>query len=200
MLASLIATTWVAPSRACAVWKHSPRGDGAHRVWHPVTARAMPDASGRHEVVEEPVYDGVEWACKPVYDGVVECEAHHEADADWENPYDGPREADADWVTPYEPHNAAGVWSSPSSLSLSLMDPSTQYLCALSDFDATMVDDMPLTSFHSLFGRCYEPAAPGCVRRSGSRTVPRLPCPARAPPRACLPCSLPCPPPRPCRS
>ena len=114
----------------------------------------------------------------------------HEADADWARPYEGPREADADWTVPYEgPHNAAGVWSSPSVLSLSLMDPSLR--SPLSDTDATMVDGVPVSSFHALFGRCYEPAAPGCVRRSGLH--PRFICPALCE-RALstsAPCSLP---------
>ena len=114
----------------------------------------------------------------------------HKADADWARPYEGPREADADWTVPYEgPHNAAGVWSSPSVLSLSLMDPSLR--SPLSDTDATMVDGVPVSSFHALFDRCYEPAAPDCVRRSGLH--PRFICPALCE-RALstsAPCSLP---------
>eukprot|EP00964_Phaeocystis_antarctica_P004030 scaffold2169_cov72-Phaeocystis_antarctica.AAC.2 len=90
----------------------------------------------------------------------------HDADADWATTYEGPREADADWATKYEgPHEAAAVWSSPSVLSL--MD-----LPLRSDFNVTMVDGVPISSFHTLFDRRYEPAAPGCVRRSGSRLVP----------------------------
>ena len=147
-----------------------------------LAARAVLDAyNGPHEVVAERAYGGP-----------------HEADVDWAKPYEGPREADADWVTPYEgPHNAAGVWSSPSVLSLSPMDPSLR--SPLSVIDATMVDGVPVSSFHSLFGRCYEPAAPGCVRRSGSRPVPHLPSPARAPrePACLVHCHGP---PRPCRS
>jgi hypothetical protein len=147
-----------------------------------LAARAVLDAyNGPHEVVADRAYGGP-----------------HEADVDWAKPYEGPREADADWVTPYEgPHNAAGVWSSPSVLSLSPMDPSLR--SPLSVIDATMVDGVPVSSFHSLFGRCYEPAAPGCVRRSGSRPVPHLPSPARAPrePACLVHCHGP---PRPCRS
>ena len=107
----------------------------------------------------------------------------HDADADWATTYEGPREADADWATKYEgPHEAAAVWSSPSVLSL--MD-----LPLRSDFNVTMVDGVPISSFHTLFDRCYERAAPGCVRRCGSRPVPYQPCaPTMSPrePPACL--------------
>ena len=118
------------------------------RTLRTLAARALLGAcNGPEETVAEPGYGGP-----------------HEADADWSRPYEGPREADADWTVPYEgPHNAAGVWSSPSVLSC--MDPSLR--SPLSDTDATMVDGVPVSSFHALFGRCYEPAAHGCVRRSG---------------------------------
>lgn len=115
------------------------------RTLRTLAARAVLDVyNGPEGVLAERAYEGP-----------------HEADADWARPYEGPREADADWAVPYEgPHNAAAVWSSPSVLSLSLMDPS---LCSpLSDINATMFDDVPVSSFHALFSRCYEPAAPGC--------------------------------------
>ena len=142
------------------------------RTLRTLAARAVLDAcNGPEETMAERTYEGP-----------------HEADADWSSPYEGPREADADWTVPYEgPHNAAGVWSSPSVLSC--MDPSLR--SPLSDTDATMVDGVPVSSFHALFDRCYEPAAPGCVRRTGSRPVLHLPalCERALCPQA--PCSLP---------
>ena len=86
-------------------------------------------------------------------DWVTTYDGPHEAAADWVTTYGGPREADADWVTTYEgPREAGADWT-------------TQY------------KGVPVSSFHTLFDRCYEPAAPDCVRRSGSRPVPHLPCP-----------------------
>ena len=142
------------------------------RTLRTLAARAVLDAcNGPEETMAERTYEGP-----------------HEADADWSSPYEGPREADADWTVPYEgPHNAAGVWSSPSVLSC--MDPSLR--SPLSDTDATMVDGVPVSSFHALFDCCYKPAAPGCVRRSGLH--PRSICPAlcgRALSTS-TPCSLP---------
>ena len=146
-------------------------------------ARAVLNAyDGPDEVVTERAYVGphdadADWATK--YEGP------HEADADWATTYEGPREADADWATQYEgPHEAAGLWSLPSVLWLIDLP-----LGPLRDFNATMVDGVPISSFHTLFDRCYEPAAPGCVRRCGSRPVPYQPCaPTMSPcePPACL--------------
>lgn len=117
---------------------------------------------GPQEVVAERAYEGPHEADA---DWTTTYEGPREADADWTNRYGGPREADADWATQYKgPHNAAAVWSSPSVLSL--MD-----LPLRSDFNATMVDGVPISSFHKLFDRCYEPATPGCVRRCGPGSV-----------------------------
>lgn len=147
-------------------------------------ARAVLNAyDGPDEVVTERVYVGPREADE---DWATKYEGPREADADWATTYEGPREADADWANRYEgPHEAAGVWSLPSVLSL--MDAS--FGSPLSDFNATMVDGVSISSFHTLFDRCYEPAAPGCVRRCGSRPVPYQPCPptmSPCEPPACL--------------
>ena len=103
----------------------------------------------------------------------------------WGSDYDGPLDVGS-WGRDYRGPLEVGSWGrdygGPGEGSLiALMDTSTLILAPpsgdivnnsfLADNNVVMVEDVPVARFHKLFEMCYEPAPPGCVRRSVSQPL-----------------------------